>query len=297
MRWLDTRLIKWGVKQPVSPPVFIIGAPRTGTTLLYQLLTQRYELAYFTNLTTPFYKTPVVAFWVSHHLLFEPKVDDYTSNFGKTKGWHSPHECGDFWYRWFPRGERVYVPPEATPKKVLNTLSRTVRAMSAVSDTLVIFKNVYNSMRIAPLVESFPNATFLVSRRDPVDTAQSILKSRIKALGRKDAWWSLPPKEIFDIKKHPYWQQVVEQVYYTYQQIAEDRRRFQGGKFFDVKYEEVCQDTYGTLAKIEHFLEKSDIHLRAHRKVPTHFSLSTGRKVADEDYCRIREEVAKLWGE
>ena len=32
------------------PPVFILGAPRSGSTLLYQVLTEAFDFAYLTNL-------------------------------------------------------------------------------------------------------------------------------------------------------------------------------------------------------------------------------------------------------
>jgi hypothetical protein len=168
--------------------------------------------------------------------------------------------------------------------------------MAKIAKAPVLFKNTYNSMRIAPIVEALPEASFLVCHRNPVDIAQSILKGRIKRFGSKEHWWALPPKEIDRIKQHPYWEQVGEQVYYIYKQIDEDRDRFGPERFYDVHYEELCQDTHGTLVGIEQFLVSRGLHLDIRGEVPTRFQVSTGQQINDEDYRLITKKVQELWG-
>ena len=295
-RKLDNLLVRHCKIKQFYPPVFIIGPPRSATTLLCQILVDRYRFAYFTNFTAGFYETPISAFWIAAKMFPDAPLGDYTSRHGVTQGWCGPHECGNFWYRWFPRGEHVYVPPGTTPEGHLKELRREVIGMSKVAKAPVLFKNTYNSMRIAPITEAFPDACFLVCHRNPVDTAQSILKGRIKARGNEEQWWSLPPKEINEIKKHPYWEQVVEQVYYTYQQIEEDRRQFGKERFYDVDYERLCRDTYGTLSGVEQFLDRRGVNLCIRGGVPTRFSISTGQRVSDADYERIARKVNEIWG-
>jgi len=43
-------------KQNFYPPIFIVGAPRSGSTLLYQLLAYYYNFSYFTNYSSLFYR-------------------------------------------------------------------------------------------------------------------------------------------------------------------------------------------------------------------------------------------------
>lgn len=123
-RKLDQFLLRHYEARQFYPPVFIIGPPRSGTTLLYQILIDRYRFAYFTNFTANFYETPISAFWIAAKLFPDAQLGDYASRYGRTQGWRGPHECGAFWYRWFPRGEHVYVPPGATPKAHLRELRR-----------------------------------------------------------------------------------------------------------------------------------------------------------------------------
>jgi hypothetical protein len=278
------------------PPVFIIGAPRSGTTLLYQLLVNRYKFVYFSNFTANFCRAPILATMMVRKSFWDIQTHVYTSKHGLIKGWAEPHEAGNFWYRWFPRGQYVYVAPGTTSRSVLIQIQQAVTGMGIVSGLPALYKNTYNSMRIAPVLEAFPEAYFLVCHRKPVDVAQSILKARIESSGNRENWWSLPPKEIKEIEKHPYWEQVVEQVYYTNKQITDDKKRFGARYFYDVNYKDMCCDTHEFLLGVEHFLVSKNISLIRHNNdVPTQFSFSTGQQVSDEDYQRINDRVQELW--
>lgn len=278
------------------PPVFIIGAPRSGTTLLYQLLINRYRFAYFNNITALLYLSPTVAFWLTQRLVpGKAGMADYQSKHGATAKWYGPHEAGNFWYRWFPKGMYVHVPPGAIHRTVLDELRQEMAAVAAVTRESLLLKNTYNTMRIAPLIEAFPEASFIVLRRDPFYTAQSILASRVETNKNKEVWWSVPPKEIDEINQHPYWEQVVEQVYYIYKQIDADRRCFGGEYFYDVHYEKLCQDTHQTLDGIEAFLQNRGVCVDVCGDVPSSFPISKKRRIEDEDYRLIGEAVKRLW--
>lgn len=269
--------------------VFIVGSPRSGTTLLYQLLVRRYRLAYFDNLTARLHRAPAVAMLVEDRVLGDVHPASYRSRAGKTPGRFGPHECGAFWYRWFPSGDHVHVPPGATPPDHLRALRREVLAMEAVKDRPVVFKNTYNSMRIAPILEALPEARFLVCRRDLVDVAQSLLKCRVRDHGDKETWWSVPPPEIDELRQAPYWEQVVGQAARIYEEI--DRRRDGAeDRFLDVAYEDVCDDPRGVLEEIAAFLA-GDAKPRNDVEVPPSFERSTGVQVDEEDHERIVETV------
>ena len=276
--------------------LWIIGPPRSGTTLLFQVLVQRYELAYMSNFTARFYMAPVVASWAARRL-FRPqdKITDFESHYGMTANWLGPHEAGPFWYRWFPKGDYVYVPPGSASQEQLSLLRREVSGLSRVFRAPALFKNVFNTMRIAPIVETFPNACFLVCHRDPVDIAQSILNGRMNLYNDKSRWMGVKPKEIDQIKDHPYWEQVAEQVYYTYQQIAADRQRYGSDRFFEVHYEQLCAEPHRVLRKLEQFLSVHHIRLNVVGELPERFPFSSEKQVDDADYRLIQQAVAKLW--
>jgi hypothetical protein len=278
------------------PPVFIIGSPRSGSTLLYQLLCQRYHFVYFTNFTAQLYRAPVIATWVSN-LLFRKRGSqtDYQSVYGKTERCWGPHEGGQFWYRWFPKGEHVYVAAGETNPASLEWIRGEILGMMRVQRAPALLKNTYNSMRVAPLLEAFPDACFLTVKRDPVNIAQSILHARIKLQGDKQRWWALPPKDVDWIKELPYWEQVVEQVYSIYRQIETDRAQFGESHFFDVCYESLCDDVHGSLVSIQTFLEDRGLQLSVRSEVPAQFQRSVNSKVSADDLKLIQKSAEAKW--
>ena len=55
--------------EPDEPVCFIVGPPRSGTTLLYELLVRCFYFSYFSNLAHRFYRTPVAATRIGRRLI------------------------------------------------------------------------------------------------------------------------------------------------------------------------------------------------------------------------------------
>jgi len=282
--------------QKLPAPIFVIGPPRSGTTLLYQILINRFYFTYFTNIAAKFVHAPICGLWISK--LVEnviPQSNNYVSQYGKTQSLIGPHEAGEFWYRWFPRGLHVYVPAGAVSSQTIQELRKQVVGIHVALNYPVLFKNTYNSMRIASLVEAFPDAIFLVCRRDPLDISQSILEGRLRANGNKDDWWSVPPKEINQIRSHPYWEQVVEQVYYIYKQIESDREKLDSDRFLDISYKELCHKPQDVMEKIQNFFVMRNIKVQVKGDISASFPFSTGKKVCNKDFALLQQKVNELW--
>lgn len=277
------------------PPVFIIGAPRCGSTLLYKVLTERFKFSYFSNFTAKFYKTPICGTLLQNILGVRARTGDYNFNYGQVEGLGSPNECGEFWYRWFPRGMHVYVAPGQSHARDLKELRAEIGGISAISKRPMIFKNLYNSMRIAPIVEAIPEAVFIVCKRDYLNNALSILKGRERHMGDKKKWMGTPPKEIdklFDLSNE---KQVVSQVYYIYQQIEEDIIRFGKRRFYEVRYEKFCSDVYSTLDLIEQFLEKCSCKLKKGVNVPQKFETMFVSDIDFRERRIVEQEVGRCF--
>ena len=276
------------------PPVFIIGAPRCGSTLLYKVLTERFKFSYFSNFTARFFKTPICGTLLQNILGVRARTGEYNFNYGQVEGLGSPNECGEFWYRWFPKGMHVYVAPDQTPAMNLKELRAEIGGISAVTKRPVIFKNLYNSMRIAPIVEAMPEAVFIVCRRDYIDNALSILKGRTKNLQLKDRWWSLPPKEIDYLATLSWDDQIAGQVYHTYQQIEDDKERFGPKRFLEIRYEEFCADVHSSVTRIEEFLFAKGCSLEKRDKIPKRFRAMGVDGIHSDDRKMVAKAVQNL---
>ena len=289
--WLSQKYGEQGIN--CYPPIFIIGAPRCGSTLLYKVLTERYNLIFFSNFTAALPNIPVCATWAARKLGIKAPPGNYTSQYGYVEGLGSPNESAEFWYRWFPRGLRVYVPPKSTRLETLMELRHEIGAMSYIGSGSMIFKNLYNSMRLAPIIEAIPEASFIICKRDFTANALSILKGRIINVKDKNTWWSVPTKEIESLLKKDFAQQVVGQVYYIIKQIFDDRQQFGEERFLEVQYEEFCTDVDGTLRKIKKFLERRGVALKEKNEVPTSFEITGDFSGVDpSDRRKVEQAVA-----
>ena len=85
------------------PPVFIIGPPRSGTTVLYQLLCKHTNFSYINNFIGHWYRLPILAA-KAYSILFQGGNElKLNSNFGKSKNHYGPNEFGEFWYKYFSK--------------------------------------------------------------------------------------------------------------------------------------------------------------------------------------------------
>lgn len=276
-------------------PVFMIGPPRSGTTLLYQLMLNRFHFAFFSNFISEHVGNPVSATLLQKSIYDDVKELGYTSKYGQTQGDLGPSEFGEFWYRWFPRTPNIYVQTKSTPRQSLEQLFSEIMGVSAVEMLPMLIKNTFNSMRIAPLVEAFSQASFIVCRRDPEYIAQSLLKARIDLFGNKNAWWSLPCKEFYQIKDHYGWEKVAEQVHYIYKQIAQDENHYGSDRFCHVDYTALCQDPNKTLGKIADFLRIRGISLKEKEvEISASFKESKSISINETDFRLIEDKLTEL---
>lgn len=159
------------------PVIFMVAPPRSGTTLVYQLLTLRYDLFYPTNLLAKFYKCPY---------LFLKGIDDLrvdslrhsstlTSHLGNTNEVMEPHEWGWFWERFFFAND--------------TSLKHELSALQSLSPKPMLFKTVYFNYRTAMLAHEIPSCIFLRIRRNAIDTIASMYQAivaRNKPIGSKE---------------------------------------------------------------------------------------------------------------
>lgn len=263
-------------RHPVSrqwAPVFIVGAPRSGTTLLYQLLIHTFRFAYFPNLANRFYQCPITATkWGLK--LCKPYSASFISRNGVETGCLSPSEAGNVWNRWFPHENREGF--NYTERGYLSEHSRSeirtlVASMEHRFNRPFLTKNVKASVRIPALLELFPDALFVHINRTPLDAAVSILKIRRQ---RKKDWWSVMPKEMETIRQHPVPEQVCAQVCHVERNIIRAIRGHED-RHHTLRYEALCGNPRSTLEKLAHFLRNHGNPVRrTSHTIPDKFEIS-----------------------
>lgn len=193
-------------KKTNKPQLFILGLPRSGTTLVYQYIVHRMNIAYITNQAGYYYLSPLIVTNLQRNQLGTYQ-SDFKSNYGKVSGPLSPREAGAFWGRFF--GTEDYVSIDDLTIKRIQTLQNTIFGIQQLfGDLPFVNKNVKHMLRIQVLSEIFPNAYFLVVERDLPQVALSVLRGRYNNLADPMQWWSVKPPNYAELKDLP----VVEQV-------------------------------------------------------------------------------------
>jgi Sulfotransferase family len=253
-------------------PIFIVGAPRCGSTLVHQLVVARFDVGYLSNLHCRLNGSPAVVErlagrWAGRRVAFE-------SMHGTTSGPLAPSECGPYWYRFFRTRPQAVGADDADPERMAR-LRRSVAAFGAASGRPLVFKNLINSLRLEPLRQALPEALFLVVTRDLAANARSLLVGRRRRSGTYDTWWSAEPREVDRLRALAPAAQVVEQVRAVNAAVARERERAPA-RFCELRYEGVCEDPRGALEAVGRFAAEHGCTLRPRADVPARFSRPPG---------------------
>lgn len=251
------------------PPILIVGAPRSGSTLLYQALVQGFDVGYLSNRHCRLWGAPSL---VERTRRSSPRAS-FDSRFGQTSGPDAPSECGPFWYRFFRRRPQ-YVPlGEADPQQ-LRRLRAAVRALGDAAGRPLVFKNLLCTLRLEPIGTALPEAVFVAIRRDLVANAASVLEARKTLHGNYDTWWSAEPPEVDDLRALPAHEQAVEQVRRIEALVDRDRERLGAHRFLELRYEELCDDPHGALAAVAGLAKANGFTLARRQTIPAKFDQS-----------------------
>lgn len=266
-------------------PVFILGAPRSGTTVLYQLLVDRYRIGYFANIHCRWFGNPA---WAErrHQPWKRPPRGDYDSRYGETKGIYGPSECGDFWYRFFPRRPQYVEEADVDPKKMA-ALRAEMRALVEAAGRPFLFKNLPCALRLLPLAATLPEARYVVIERDEIDVGHSLLEGRKRLHDDYAKWFSLEPPNKEVLARRPPEEQVIEQVRETERIIREHAARIGTERFLHVSYEALVADVPGTLDAVERFLADHGASLERRGEVPTTLESRGGVRIDADVYERM----------
>lgn len=257
----------------INVPIFIIGAPRSGSTLLIQVLINAFKLSYISNMHTHFYGAPALIEYLSSNLSTNTT---FTSDYGRTDSSNAPAEASTFWYRFFPRNP-AYIKLEELDKFKMKTMRQSVASFCNASPHPVIFKNLYNTLRLEALTAHIPEALFIVIKRDELSNAKSLLKGRLDFYNDYNKWFSFHPPTDKDLLNLPPEAQVIEQIRLTYSLIDKDLTNNPNtkSKVIEINYENFCHDVHGNLSLIESFLKSNGISIMNNKNgIPETFEIS-----------------------
>jgi hypothetical protein len=257
MASIENTLIRRQAKIQIAP-IFIIGPPRTGSTLLYHLMARRFNACYFSNLMIKLPMAPVCIAKIVAPINGCDPPNSFKSNYGYTFGWRAPNQGQQFWDLWFPEHPH-HIESRSLSPLIKHRIRNTVALMQSTYQAPFINKWPRHAVRLLPLSAIFPEALFIRIKRKPEFVAYSILESRKQFCKDEAAWFSVKPKNFKKfIAKKPV-EQVCEQVYYIEETIDNHSEIIGKDRFYCVNYEELTEKPQQVMQNISIFYRKTSI--------------------------------------
>jgi hypothetical protein len=199
-------------------PIFIVGAPRSGTNIFYRTFAKHPDLAWISNITK---KVPS-SLWLTRIIML-------------FRNDHRPTEANNVWQKFADSADESLGQDDVTAaaRKYLHRV---------ITNNLLLFnkprflnKSPGNSVRIEFLQEIFPDAIFIHMLRDGRAAAYSIMRSRLEHSG---SYWSVKPPGWRDLMKLPLVDACALQWKMTVEYILQSAKNLPREQYLEVKYED-----------------------------------------------------------
>lgn len=252
IRLLETALVFSAGRDDceIPAPLFIVGAPRTGSTILYQALTNAFDVSFIDNLSCRYHRNMRFAMWLSHLAYGSSPHDNFSSREGDTSefGFHAPCECGSFWYRWLP-ADRHFIDHQEIGARSKSEIQKEIQGVARLFRKALVLKNLNAGQRLRFLHETLPEARILFIRRDPRFVLKSLVDARRSRGIRPGQWWSIKPPDYLEIQTLPELDMCARQISSIDRQIKQDLRLFDASRVATVHFQALNEEMLRELAE------------------------------------------------
>lgn len=262
-------------------PVFIVGSPRSGTTVVRQVVSSSIASSYFTNTTNNLFRKfslplPVLSAILTNTIFRTTiQITEKKSNYGITPGRGAPCEGEFIWSHWFQTRHGA-VEVHELPAKQQREIYLAVANTERIYGKPFINKTTVLSLRIGALAEIFPKAVFIRINRDLIDIAQSLLIARKT---KYEDWLGAKPKECEQIPEDDLVKQVCTQVRFTEKKISEAEVVVGKERFWNISYKGFCDNPVSEMQGLSRFLDSFGIPAELEMDaIPTKLPFSYGQR-------------------
>ncbi|APZ95752.1 sulfotransferase family protein [Fuerstiella marisgermanici] len=269
------------------PQVLIVGAPRSGTTLVYQALAFYLDVSSPSNLSGLFPRSPLTASRVQNALpsLRRP---DFRNYYGQTTHLRGPNDAFHIWDRWL--GEDRYEPAQSLTPETVADMQAFFAAWSHDFDKPFLNKNNRNTSCISLLAEHLPNAKFVVVRRNPLYVANSLIRARSQVQGDKSVGWGLQSASS-DSSADPlaYVDDVCRQITSIDENIERQLSSVCDDRVVHVTYEDFCEHPQQAIRRIANSLDGVGLNAKAKLDELPPFQTSQQLTLTSEEQDRVQQ--------
>lgn len=277
--WYERFVLRVDVSDiEIDRPIFLVGVPRSGTTMLQDILCAHPDVAYFTN-AMHLYPTCICAV---EDLRKRFRLDFDGDRFlrdGVRVGTGTPNEGHAFFARWLNRDPYALDPVEARFADLSDeqraSMGRTIRkVLWSFGDDKRFFNKNPNAIFYLPMIrDAFPDARIIHIVRDARQVANSMLKLYART---QEQLARIPNRDDRPFVPYPRYARLREHVeaygandLRTTAHIWRDamatvaKHRESLPHFYEVRYEDILTDPDGEIAKICDFCELEEPALEA----------------------------------
>lgn len=249
------------------PPVFILGLPRSGTTLTYQCFLNSFHFSYLSNVSHFFYRIPFLSCLISNFLVI---FTNYRSTFVSSKGFVSgplgPAEGLHFWRYWM--AATLYQSPIQNSELNTTRIIYLKKVFSALSPCYGPFLSAYlgHLLCLDKLFNFFPSAFYIRIHRNPLLVALSIKSCFDK---EESSWFSLMPSECNNLENQSIYMKIASQVYWLSKRLSYQPPNI---NFFDVCFEDLCENPSQVMLRFYSYCKSQGVDLALKNPPPVNFS-------------------------
>lgn len=277
------------------PSVHVIGVPRSGTTLLTQLICSYLDVGYINNLIARFWKAPVTGIRISRKLLGDDCESSLASEYGKTHHIHEPHEFNFFWSDQLDyedlKVKSIKQAEKINWERVAHTLKNIIHAFGKP----VAFKSFVLGWHARLMQQHLQKTCFVWIKRNPLNNALSLLETREKYFGSRKSWSTLKPQNYESLKNMTPHEQVAAQVYYMEQTYQEQLSQIPESNYLILQYEEVCTNPAGSLEAVRDMLNGQEGKVRFRDRDIPHLEPSVRSSYKSEDCKKIQNALQSFY--
>jgi hypothetical protein len=216
--------------------VLIVGPPRSGTTILYQLLASLTEASYVSNAMNLFPRSIVTL--RRSFALDQRRYTGSKSKYGETAGWAGPSEGGRFW--------REFSPLAMLEDPVLKAGMAASFERGRGRCDVTVAKYLPFAFELEDWGRLFPDVTVLAVQRAIPAIALSIEKMRKAHYGTINRWMSVAPPGVVRAASEMTREEaeigILTQVVQTAAAINGAKDSLGTDRFFEVSYEALLEN-------------------------------------------------------
>ena len=271
-RIIDKIIPRRELNNKIGPCLYIVCPPRSGGTIVYQVLTRLIPSVYITNLHSlfPRHATPIL----NRLNLFQENKSGFKNYYGYSYGFAGVNE-GNSSISKICATHNI----SAIRARFMKFYNRLVRNSSKP----LIFKNVRHYNRIEELHEAVPELIFVRVRR----SIEQVIQSEYKAYKELKYFHPIPKSIEHLYGKIPPLEFAVKQAAEIEKEIDNQLSKINPNNFIEITYEEFCDNPESIAVKI--LREKLNLQDVALRERKFELNASFSKKVSEEEEIRLKE--------